>query len=432
MDWLVMFLILMPFAIGALSGISAPLYSARYLMDIVWIMLFVMMTVCRRGVHLARAKTLAFWAMLFAVYTLLVYIVQYQSGLYYLWGFRNNFRFYVAFLAFAAFLKERDIEGLLKLFDKLFWIHVIASLIQFNRFDIEQDLLGGIFGTQQGSNGFSNIFMVIVLARSVVFYLTKQESTAACFSKCAAALLVAVMSELKFFFVEFILIIALAALFTGFSWRKLLIIIGSVAAVLTGAILLTRLFPYFSDWFSVEWFVETALSAQGYTGSGDLNRLTAVFSINDLWLKNWGQRLFGLGMGNCDTSSFDFLNTPFFRQNGDMHYSWMSYAHMYLECGWIGLTFYFGFFAAAYFKIRKIERSAGPDLQTYCRIARILAVLCIPISFYNASLRAESSYLAYFVLAIPFALEKRYTNKEKHFYGEKISEVRDSEGKGQF
>ena len=89
-----------------------------------------------------------------------------------------------------------------------------------------------------------------------------------------------------------------------------------------------------------------------------------------------------------------------------MHYTWMSYATMYLECGWIGLIFYFGFFVLVYFKVLKIERNCSAGWKGYCRITRIVAVLCLIISVYNSSLRTEAGYMAYFVLAVPFAITK--------------------------
>ena len=167
--------------------------------------------------------------------------------------------------------------------------------------------------------------------------------------KCAAVLVVAALAELKFFFVEFAIILALASLFTGFTWRKFAIILGGILGLAVCATLLMEIFPIFEGWFSFDRMLETATSDKGYTSSGDLNRLTAIPRINELWLTHWSQRVFGMGLGNCDTSSFAIVNTPFFEQYGHMHYTWMSYAIMYLECGWVGLIFYFGFFALVYF-----------------------------------------------------------------------------------
>ena len=241
--------------------------------------------------------------------------------------------------------------------------------------------------------------------------MTKQEKTRKCISKCLVALLIAALAELKFFYIEFLLVVALAVMFTNFTWRKFWLIIGSVIAVVAAALLLVYLFPNFSDFLFLERFYEAAVTSKGYTSSGDINRLTAIPIANEMWLKSFGQRLFGLGLGNCDTSSFAFLNTPFFQSYEDMHYSWLSYAMMYLECGWVGLMFYFGFFVLVWLRIHKIEKQMSGTAKSYCRIARIMAVLCCVIAIYNSSLRTEAGYMAYFVLAVPFALENQRRKK---------------------
>ena len=75
--------------------------------------------------------------------------------------------------------------------------------------------------------------------------------------------------------------------------------------------------------------------------------------------------------------------------------------------GYVGLVFYLGFFVLVYFGARRIEQHSTDNLRTYCRISRIMAIMCLVISVYNASLRAEAAYMAYFVMAIPFALERQ-------------------------
>ena len=217
------------------------------------------------------------------------------------------------------------------------------------------------------------------------------------------SLAIAAMAEIKFFFVEFILVVCLAVLITKFTWRKFWIMLGGLSAVALCAALLGVIFPQSDGFLSLDFFYKIATDNKGYTSSGDLNRLTAIPRINELWLTNWSQRIFGLGLGNCDTSSFAIVNTPFFEQWGHMHYTWMSYAIMYLECGWVGLIFYFGFFVLVYLQIQKIEKYSDVIVKSYCRVAKIMTVLCPLLAVYNSSLRFESAYMAYFVLAIPFA-----------------------------
>ena len=402
MGWLCWLVIMLPFAFGTLIDLMGMPNMVKYLLDAAWCVLLIIMLCYSDRLSGREMKGLIGWVVLFLSYTLLAYLPQYQSGLYYLWGVRNNFRFYVAFLAFCFFLKPRDIDGYLNVFDKLFWVNVVVSLVQFFGLGYEQDHLGGIFGVEKGCNAYSNIFFCIVLTKSVIFYLEKREKLWQCLIKFGAAMIVAALAELKFFFVEAVLIVMLAVLFTDFSWRKVWIILAGFAAIVGGAVLLAVVFPEFVNFFSVEWFLENAASNKGYTSSGDMNRLNAIAVINERFFDSWDQRLFGLGLGNCDTSAFEFLNTPFFVKYSWLHYSWLSTAFVYSETGYIGLAIFFCFFILIYLKAKKIEKSVEVYAKPYCRMARVMTVVCALIAIYNSSLRTEAGYMAYLVLAMPF------------------------------
>jgi hypothetical protein len=172
------------------------------------------------------------------------------------------------------------------------------------------------------------------------------------------------------------------------------------------AALLVAVFPDFAGFLSLEYFWDAAISDKGYTSSGDMNRLNAIPMINELWLKNGWQRAFGMGLGNCDYASFDFLTTPFFKTYSYLHYTWLSYAMMYMETGWIGLAFYYGFFALVFYEISKIEKNSAGITKSYCRMSRILALCCMVLAVYNSSLRTEVGYMMFFALAVPFALNR--------------------------
>lgn len=401
--WLVRILVLLPFLLGTLNDLLGLPYGIRYLLDVVWVLLTVYLLRFRASVDWRHTAPVAALVLMYLACAGLVYLVQYQSALYFLWGFRNNFRFYAAFFAFAAFLRREDVAEYDALFDKLFWGNAAVSLVQYLIFGLKGDHLGGIFGTTSGVNGYTNIFFLIVLTGSLVRYLEKKETGVLCAAKCLTAVVIAAMGELKFFYVELPVIVALAVLVTRFTWRKLWVILGGTAVVFAGAALLVLCFPQYAGWFSLEWMLDVVTSSRGYTSSGDLNRLTAIPRINDLWLTHWPQRFFGKGLGNCDTSSFAVLSTPFYLANGRMHYTWIGYAFQYLENGWVGLGFYFSFFALVYFRAYRLEKRSPEEDRTHCRVARILAVCCLMLSVYNASLRMESGYMIYFALAAPFA-----------------------------
>lgn len=406
-------LIMLPFLFGVLNDLLGLPWAIRYLLDGAWLVLLYFLVRYQCVGCIGGMKAIVLWSVVFVAYTFVVYLAQFQSPLYYLWGVRNNFRFPVAFFAFAAFLKQEDVAHYFRILEKLFWIHIAVSIIQFFGFGIKQDFLGGIFGSGVGVNGYVNMFFVIIVIKSIIFYLEKVETSGQCFTKCAAALAVAAMAEMKFFYVEFIVIMGLSVLFTNFTWRKVWIMAGGLTAVLVGAYVLAIIFPEYEGFLSIEYLLKTATSSKGYTSSGDLNRLNAISRISELWLTNWGQQLFGLGLGNCDTSGFSFVNTPFYEMYSDMHYTWRSYAMMYLENGYIGLVFYYGFFVLIYRAARRMEKHGMGLCVTYCRICRVLAICCIIMSIYNAALRTEAAYMAYFILAIPFILNKHSGNTRK-------------------
>lgn len=405
-------LILLPFLFGLLNELLALPKAIRYILDVAWFGLLGFMLLKRRMRKSAGISQSAIWIWMFLLYSLIGSLVQLQSPLFYLWGIRNNFRFYVAYFAFCSFLAFDDVEEFFSLFDWLFWLNFVVALYQYFILGLEGDYLGGIFGVETGANGYSNVFFLIVSIKTIVFYLTKREKLWMCLTKCAAMLLVAALAEMKFFFAEFALVLVCAILTTGFTLRKLNIILGGTLILLVCVELLSAIFPMFDGFFSLSNFWEKATSDKGYTSSGDLNRLNAIPQINELWLHNGWQRLFGLGLGNCDTSGFAFLNTPFFEKYGDYHYTWLSYAMIYLETGWIGLIFYFGFFVLVYHRVGKIQKTVHGEAACYCLLARIMAILCMIISIYNSSLRTEAGYMAYFVLAIPFVIDKRRRNVE--------------------
>lgn len=395
--WLIWLLVLLPFGFGTLQEVLRLPNGVKYLLDGAWLGLGVLTVRCRR----VLPSGLVQWVGAFALFTLAVYGLRWQSGQYYLWGFRNNFRFYAAFFAFCAFLRQEEGEDYLRKLDILFRLNIPVTLVQYFLLGKAGDYLGGIFGTRQGCNAYTNVFFCIVVARSLVRFLDRQESGRSCFCKCFWALLLAALAELKFFFLEFGVIAVLAAAWSDTSRRKTGVILGAALGVMAGAALLGVLFPSFSGWFSLNWLLEAAGSDRGYTSSGDLNRLNSIAKINRWFFGSPWQRLLGLGLGNCDTSAFAFLNTPFYRNFGHIHYTWMSVSFWYLEGGWLGLSFFFGFFVLVFRAAGKLERGCTGAGKCHCRMARILAVLCCMIAVYNASLRTEAAYMMYFVLALP-------------------------------
>ena len=343
---------------------------------------------------------------LFFFITLVGYLFNYQSVFYYLWGLRNNIRMFVAFFAFAYLADWEDAKGWIKALDVLFVINFAVVILQYFS-GYGQDYIGGIFGTSKGCNGSLLIFLCIVFAKTILSFMRGEEKMSKCIFVSVASLLVSTLSELKMFFILFILILFMASFMTAHSIKKTLFFaLGAVLVVLFGT-LLTVLYKDFTDFLSFDSLIK-ALTDTGYATDEDIGRFTALPVISQRFLPGFFKKLFGLGLGNCDSSSLSMFNTPFFESHQTVHYSYFSYAFLFLETGFVGLALYASFFVASFFVSRKLKKLEMAD-EFACQMSIILSVISLILLVYNSSLRMEIGFMLFFVLALPiiFANEQR-------------------------
>lgn len=335
---------------------------------------------------------------LFFFITLVGYLFNYQSVFYYLWGLRNNIRMFVAFFAFAYLADWEDAKGWIKALDVLFVINFAVVILQYFS-GYGQDYIGGIFGTSKGCNGSLLIFLCIVFAKTILSFMRGEEKMSKCIFVSVASLLVSTLSELKMFFILFILILFMASFMTAHSIKKTLFFaFGAVLVVLFGT-LLTVLYKDFTDFLSFDSLIK-ALTDTGYATDEDIGRFTALPVISQRFLPGFFRKLFGLGLGNCDSSSLSMFNTPFFESHQTVHYSYFSYAFLFLETGFIGLALYASFFVASFFVSRKLKKLEMAD-EFACQMSIILSVISLILLVYNSSLRMEIGFMLFFVLALP-------------------------------
>lgn len=335
---------------------------------------------------------------LFFFITLVGYLFNYQSVFYYLWGLRNNIRMFVAFFAFAYLADWEDAKGWIKALDVLFVINFAVVILQYFS-GYGQDYIGGIFGTSKGCNGSLLIFLCIVFAKTILSFMRGEEKMSKCIFVSVASLLVSTLSELKMFFILFILILFMASFMTAHSIKKTLFFaFGAVLVVLFGT-LLTVLYKDFADFLSFDSLIK-ALTDTGYATDEDIGRFTALPVISQRFLPGFFRKMFGLGLGNCDSSSLSMFNTPFFESHQTVHYSYFSYAFLFLETGFVGLALYASFFVASFFVSRKLKKLEMAD-EFACQMSIILSVISLILLVYNSSLRMEIGFMLFFVLALP-------------------------------
>lgn len=335
---------------------------------------------------------------LFFFITLVGYLFNYQSVFYYLWGLRNNIRMFVAFFAFAYLADWEDAKGWIKALDVLFVINFAVVILQYFS-GYSQDYIGGIFGTSKGCNGSLLIFLCIVFAKTILSFMRGEEKMSKCIFVSVASLLVSTLSELKMFFILFILILFMASFMTAHSIKKTLFFAFGAVLIVLFSTLLTVLYKDFTDFLSFDSLIK-ALTDTGYATDEDIGRFTALPVISQRFLPGFFRKLFGLGLGNCDSSSLSMFNTPFFESHQTVHYSYFSYAFLFLETGFVGLALYVSFFVASFFVSRKLKKLEMAD-EFACQMSIILSVISLILLVYNSSLRMEIGFMLFFVLALP-------------------------------
>ena len=229
--------------------------------------------------------------------------------------------------------------------------------------------------------------------------MRNEGSTVKCVLFSFMGLLIAAFAELKFFFIIFIVVAIMAAIMTKNSVKKTVFFVFSGILVIVFSTILSMMYDEFSGFLSFNNLIN-AIVNPNYATKEDIGRFTAIPIISDRFLTGFFDKLFGIGLGNADTSSLALFNTPFFEDYGSIHYSFMSYSFLYLETGILGLILYVIFFIISYIVALKLYKAKIAD-ELVCQLAMIFSLVCLPFMMYNAALRLEIGYFAFFVIALP-------------------------------
>ena len=281
-------------------------------------------------------------------------------------------------------------------------VNVVLTLYQYFVMKLTQDNLGGIFGVERGVNAYSNTFLCAICTYMIVMYLSKKVKLLPMLLIFASSLLIAALAELKIFFIEIVLILLLAVLFSRASVRAMKIVFFSVVGLVASFALFAQLFPEHAA-ILMNWKLlleYTTESIQGY----NISRLSAFSEINRIFFKdNVWLNLFGYGFGNCESGS------AFYEIYGHYNYVWFTHQVTFLETGYAGVILYALFYVIVYIHARKSKKQ-DPKNAHYYTLTQIICLLT-PIWFmYNQSMRIECAYLIFFLLAIPAVIRNEREN----------------------
>ncbi len=345
---------------------------------------------------------LLFFKSIFDIYNRKIRISKYLKHLGIL--ITGYFLISLLFLIEAGlYITNEDVENVKKVLFFLLPFNVLISGIQLIGLHLSPDYVGGIFGCTKGVNGYTNIYLCLLTVFLLMDYALGKISLKKTILVIILVLLNATFAELKYYFIEFIIFMVFM-LFVSENRKKYFKAMAiSFFLLIIGMNILYLLFPFFKNFFSIE-KIQSYLSS-GYTGRvGEINRLSAYTMINQHYLLDWIHRLFGIGFGMAETSSsFSFLQSPFYLANGWIRYDWFSHAFIYIETGLIGTFAYFAIIL--YCGGVALKKYLNPEnyldkQKTFVTLGIIVIVFMNFI--YNSSLRTEAGYMVYFFLVIPF------------------------------
>ena len=338
--------------------------------------------------------------LIFTLYLLLTQLCNGVSPLVAAVAYRKIFRFYLFYFACAALLTGDNIHKLMNLLLKLQIVNFPLTIYQYFVMKIDQDYLGGIFGIKTGANVYTNVFLCIICTYMIVNYLAKRAKLLPMLLTLGSSLLIAVLAELKVFFIELVMIVVLAILFSKPSKRTVKVLAFSAVGSVAALALFSRLFP---EHMAI--LMDKALFTQ-YTTSVvtgyNIGRLNAFSQINEIFFKEDVLRnLFGFGFGNCE------VNSAFYALYGEYNYIWFTHQITFLETGYVGVALYALFFVLVFFHAMG-SKKVNPENATYYTLVQIICILCGVWFVYNQSFRIEVAYLIFFVLAIPVILRNEW------------------------
>lgn len=350
------------------------------------------------------------------IISILGLLINGQPILQYFWGLRNTYRFFMFMISCSILLKKDDIKNIIKLFSFFMLPILILATYQYFGKHLFQDLVGGIFGEFYGSCGYMNMYLCIIIAYKMLEYLNKKIKFSNLIIWSICSLYLGTISELKIFYLEYLLIIVLSVLYSKKNIKIIIVTVIVALLSLIGINFLKEIYG-FEDFFSFEGIMNYSAES-GYSREESVNRLTAIDILQNRFLTTKTLKVFGIGLGSADTSQYDILNSDFYKQYGrDLSYLWFSHAMMFLENGYIGLILYVSFFVLIYCyanNIRKMTKKEEIELN----FVKIISIMSGIMFIYNSSLRVESAYLWFWVFAIPYIIKRRirceHESKSKH------------------
>ena len=212
-------------------------------------------------------------------------------------------------------------------------------------------------------------------------------------------LLMAAIAEIKYFFVEIIILLFLVYLFSRRKIKSAIVAVLIATVALLSYGLLIRLFPEFSNLVNAiqnGGINKLIRLQQHYSSDVDMGRAVVLSYTNKYYLTTPILRLFGIGIGMGTSSSY--VDNSFWRMNNISHYDQFSVSSLYIDQGIIGLALYLSFYVVLL--IMGFITFAKRDNRRYSIFLIMSIAGSLLVFVYNNVLFSQFCFINYWFLAV--------------------------------
>lgn len=324
-----------------------------------------------------------------------------------LWAIRNNYFYLLFFLISAYTLRPNDLKRIIKNVVNLQAFNVFCALYEYLILNKFGDFVGGMFGVSQGCNGSLNVYLAVITAYAYSEFASKKGSLLNVLLITSSSIVIAALSELKFYFFELIVIVILSITLSKPSAKNGMLVIATVLALFVGVQILAEVSPWSAellrDFDGISEYSKSSLGDQIIARGTPFSQINEYFFRNDIF-----NNLFGYGFGACeDSETFSWANSSFATKYRDFQYRNISTAMNFIETGYVGLVAFIAIFVAI-FIFAQIQKQKYEDILYIFVFTQIASVVAIMNIWYNSTIRRPIAYLTFFCLSafIVYARDK--------------------------
>ncbi len=345
-----------------------------------------------------KCKSVLYCIMVFIFACVFSAIINLTPVNMFVWGARNTFRGIIFFLACVCYLDGIDLN---KIFKILFWVQIVnflSAILQFAFLGASGDGMGGIFGA--GSNVSLGAFNALIYVYFFIAYVKGKENFLRTAIMFVSSIIVTALAEEKFGILFCVFTLVVTMFVKGDGRRKFYLFVSVLLTLSLGLTILGVLYP---DSLKKLLSLKELLSYSKATyGEGYMiPRLGGVVYISKEFFNGDPLKiLFGLGLGNCDTSQFSFFQSEFYAVYGHYNYRWFSHQWIFLEGGLVGLCSFLSIFVVGFICMIKALKRLKKSSSVYCIVGAVMAFYACVTVWGSSLIKTDFSYIVYFAFAV--------------------------------